>query len=307
MQYPEEVCVQGAEYNVQAHRQLKCGDREAADLLFKKSFESFKRVLKIDPKDPVAQCNVAYMYHSGSGVTKNSGAAMRLYLESAKQKNTRAMYNLGVIYETGDAGMGVVRDQAEAVRWYKKAAAAGHEGGAQHNLGAMHYLGHGVASADKAKAAEWYLLSAEKGYTTSMVRLAGMHELGDGIPRNRGEAVRWYREAAAGGDDFASRRLQCLSDKTSPFHRGWKAVTHKAQPAAQSAHTVRYSVVEAQAEEEATATVASAAATASSSAAKVPVPARACGGEAATSSCAMCAKPSTGAVMRCGRCKQVAY
>jgi len=266
MQYPEELCAHAAQYNVQACHQLKCGNNKAAAQLFKKSCENFKKVLKIDPKDPVAQCNLAYMHHTGNGTSRNAGKALKLYRKSAMQNNTRAMYNLGVIYEGGDINAGVSQDYAEALRWYKKAADAGHEGGAQHNLGAMHYLGYGI-DCDKVKAAEWYLESAKKGYTTSMVRLAGMNELGDGIPKNRGAAIQWYRKAASNGDALALNRLRHLinQDRTISCTSG-----DSARRSSTGKISVRIS-------------------------------------RKASSDCAMCAKPNTGTVLRCGRCKQVVY
>ena len=40
-------------------------------------------------------------------------------------------------------GRGVLKDEAEAVRWYRLAAEQGHAG-AQYNLGLMHAKGEGV-------------------------------------------------------------------------------------------------------------------------------------------------------------------
>ena len=58
--------------------------------------------------------------------------------------------NLGVMYANG---RGVLKDEAEAVRWYRLAAEQGHAG-AQYNLGLMHAKGEGVLK-DSVLAHMW--------------------------------------------------------------------------------------------------------------------------------------------------------
>ena len=57
-------------------------------------------------------------------------------------------------------GQGVARDDAEAVRWYLKAAEQG-IAVAQSNLGTMYRLGQGVAQ-EFANALNWYWQAAEQ-------------------------------------------------------------------------------------------------------------------------------------------------
>ena len=52
----------------------------------------------------------------------------------------RAQYDLGLMY---DKGQGVPQSDAEAMRWYERAAEQG-EPRAQYNLGLMHLNGQGV-------------------------------------------------------------------------------------------------------------------------------------------------------------------
>jgi TPR repeat protein len=76
----------------------------------------------------------------------------------AERGHASAQINLGVIYGTG---YGVPRDNAEAVKWYSKAAAQGNAN-AQYSLGLMHFKGRGVAQ-DLVLAHLWFSLSAAKG------------------------------------------------------------------------------------------------------------------------------------------------
>ncbi len=65
---------------------------------------------------------------------------------------------MGLYY---DVGKGVAQDDAEAVRWYKLAAAQGYSS-AQYNLGAIYANRKGVLQ-DDAEAVRWYKLAAAQG------------------------------------------------------------------------------------------------------------------------------------------------
>ena len=67
-------------------------------------------------------------------------------------------------------GRGVAKDDAEAVRWYRKAAAQA-DANAQYNLGVMYSEGIGVAK-DKAIAVSWYRKAAAQGFADAKKRLA---------------------------------------------------------------------------------------------------------------------------------------
>ena len=68
------------------------------------------------------------------------------------------IYDLGRMYEFG---RGVAKNDAEAVKWYRKAAEQGFAR-AQLNLGRMYFEGLGVAK-DFAVAYKWFLLAGARG------------------------------------------------------------------------------------------------------------------------------------------------
>ena len=72
---------------------------------------------------------------------------------------SKAQNNLGGMYAKGD---GVPQNDAEAVKWWRKAAEQGHAK-AQNNLGVMYLRGTGVP-ANAAKAYMWISLSNAQGY-----------------------------------------------------------------------------------------------------------------------------------------------
>ena len=69
-----------------------------------------------------SQFNVALMYEKGIGVAKDEKEAVAWYTKSAEQGNSAAQFNLGVLYETGQ---GVSVDRITAYMWYGRAALAG--------------------------------------------------------------------------------------------------------------------------------------------------------------------------------------
>ena len=62
------------------------------------------------------------MYGKGQGVAKDEAESVRWYRKAAAQGNAAAQCNLGISYSNGQ---GVAKDEAEAVRWFRRAAAQG--------------------------------------------------------------------------------------------------------------------------------------------------------------------------------------
>ncbi len=102
-----------------------------------------------------------------------------------------AQLRLGVIYLTGD---GVAKDDAEAVKWLRKAADQD-SALAERYLAEMYFKGRGVP-ADHEEAAKWLRMAAEQGDAQSEYNLAVLYTNGEGIPRNAKEAANWMRKAA---------------------------------------------------------------------------------------------------------------
>ena len=77
---------------------------------------------------------------------------------------------------------------------------------AQNELGDRYYFGRGVAR-DDAEAVRWYRRAAAQGNALGRVNLGYMYERGRGVQRDQVEAVRLYRLAAEQGDDLARKAL----------------------------------------------------------------------------------------------------
>jgi TPR repeat protein len=111
--------------------------------------------------------------------------------ELAYAGDSDAQVELGVIYLTAD---GVPKDDAEAVKWLRKAAEQDSALGERY-LAEMYFKGRGVA-ADNEEAAKWLRLAAEQDDAQSQYNLAVLYTQGLGVPRNLKEAANLMRKAA---------------------------------------------------------------------------------------------------------------
>jgi TPR repeat protein len=104
-----------------------------------------------------SQFNVALMYEKGIGVGKDEKEALVWYGKSALQGNANAQFNLGVFYENG---RGTKVDFAKANKWYRKAAVQG-DALAIGNLGMLYVRGQGVKE-NKTAGVALLLVSATR-------------------------------------------------------------------------------------------------------------------------------------------------
>jgi hypothetical protein len=119
-------------------------------------------------------------------VAKDQAEAAKWFRKAAEQGNAQAQNILGILYRDGK---GVVQDFVEAVKWYRKAAAQ-RVTGAQWDLGLRYLLGEGV-SKDDFEAYKWLRLAVEHGYkdTSGALIMAGSSY----SSRELQEAERWVR------------------------------------------------------------------------------------------------------------------
>lgn len=107
-------------------------------------------------------------------------------------------------------GQGVPQDYRRALQLYLQAARFG-DADAQYIAGAMYFKGLGT-SADFQQAFKLLYQAARNGKSTpeSQKLLAQAFIVGDPVPKNYPEAVKWYKQAAARGDRDAQNELAFL-------------------------------------------------------------------------------------------------
>lgn len=70
-------------------------------------------------------------------------------------------------------------------------------------------LGNGVEK-NKTEAIKWYRQAAEQGYAIAQCNLGYCYNYGIGVEKNTTEAVKWYRKAAEQGNEDARKALKNL-------------------------------------------------------------------------------------------------
>ena len=138
---------------------------------------------------------------SQEDLSKKSVAFLK---SAANSGHVLAQTTLGFCFSRG---IGVKKDNREAVRWYRAAAEQGNPL-AQTKLAIAYRVGLGVGEKDDGEAVRWFLKAAEQGDATAQYFLACAYEAGDGVAQNEEEAMKWLRKAAKQGDEAAKKKLR---------------------------------------------------------------------------------------------------
>ena len=151
---------------------------------------------------------------------KQASAAVLWYFKwvkrMAKQGNAEAQCRVGQIFDVGRRGL-VCVDDAEEVKWWRKAAEQGHLR-AQLALGWAYYdfyenvLIEPEYEEGVAEAVKWFRKAAEQGAADAQEKLGWMYCHGFGVPQDKEEAVKWCRKAAEQGDAQAQETLGMMSE-----------------------------------------------------------------------------------------------
>jgi len=84
--------------------------------------------------------------------------------------------------------------------------AASGDASAQYTLGLKYTNGEGVAK-DKNEAVKWFRKAAEQGFALAQYNLGVAYTNGSGVSKDPVEAIKWYRRAAEQGHTAAKRKL----------------------------------------------------------------------------------------------------
>lgn len=110
----------------------------------------------------------------------NLPLAYKKFLIAAKAGHTDSQYNIALMYEKG---IGVKKNEKEAVIWYEKAALLGHSA-AQFNLGVLYENGRGTP-VDFTKANKWYRKAAVQGDGLAIGNLGMLYIRSQGVKENK--------------------------------------------------------------------------------------------------------------------------
>ena len=139
---------------------------------------------------------------------RDDAEAVKWYRKAADQGYAPAQCQLGFIYDKGRREQG---NNSEAVKWYRKAADQGYSQ-AQNNLGILYQHGREGAVQDYSEAAKWYRRAAELGHKGGMYNLGVLYENGWGVVQDYSQALAWYTKAAELGHYAAYGAMDRVSE-----------------------------------------------------------------------------------------------
>ncbi len=150
-------------------------------------------------------------YHTGQGVAQDNAEAVKWFRRAAEQGDAKAQSNLGFIY---GEGLGVSQDDAQALKWFRKAAEQG-DARAQYNLGLMYDKGRSVPQ-DDAEAMKWWRKAAEQGNAGAQFNLGAFYANGQCVPQDYVLAHMWLSLAGAQGQISATKNRDLAAKRMTP-------------------------------------------------------------------------------------------
>lgn len=142
--------------------------------------------------DPAAMTLIGKLYADGLGVARNEAEAARWYERAAALGDREAMFALGLARLEGVGGE---KDPKEAADWFEKAGEIG-QTEALYNLGVMRLQGD-AGRPDYKGAAEAFKAAGDAGQADAQYAYAALLKEGRGVDKNVEESVRWLARAAA--------------------------------------------------------------------------------------------------------------
>lgn len=136
--------------------------------------------------------------------------AYQMFMALAKQGDAQAQSNVGAMYSHG---MGVPKNEKQAVYWFEKSAKQGNNNG-QFNLGTAYYKGNGVSKNYK-KALVLFNKAARQGNAQAQSNVGLMYTLGEGTLQNYQQGYMWLNLARYNGV-YPKKPMDILISKMSP-------------------------------------------------------------------------------------------
>lgn len=152
--------------------------------------------------NPIAQCDVGWMYQYGKGRHQSYKDALDWYKRSASQGYARAQNILGVMYRDG---IGTEKSYKDALDMFKLAADQNYAR-AQYHIALMYHYGQGVEKSD-ISAVGYLLTAANQGHPMAQNFLGYLYQHGLGVERSDISAVTWYTESANRGFSYGQYNL----------------------------------------------------------------------------------------------------
>jgi len=144
----------------------------------------------------------------GRGVPRDVAAGFPWLLKAANANITQAARLVGILYRDGN---GVPPDKAMSLKWFRQAADKGDTYSAA-EIGAAYWDGAPPYSKDPAEAVQWFLKAAADPKVVNPainlgVNLGIAYRDGTGVQQDKAQSLKWFREAAEGGNTYAAAEI----------------------------------------------------------------------------------------------------
>ncbi len=212
--FPKDTVKAYAEY-LHAY---KLGALRAGGLLYSKAnsqhfFDMLKK--EIDRKDPDAMYVWAGMAALGFNFQITKEQAFAMLKNGAELNHIPSLVELGNAYF---AGSQVKKDTAKAYQYWRKAAALG-SSEAEIKINFSKLTNSTLPNSDKHKAVAKLKKYANKGSVMAQALLGLCYEQGIGVKTDKAKAAEFYRMAAQRGSQSAYYSLKRMYDKVRPKDR----------------------------------------------------------------------------------------
>lgn len=152
---------------------------------------------KAEEGDAEAQNKLGELYRDAKGALKDDAQAVAWFRKAAEQGYAAAESNLADIYLEGK---GVPLDQELSVYWLRRAAEHG-DASSEVALSRVYFNGMFGVQRDDALGLRWLTRAADAGYAAALLDMARAYDVGrKGVSKDRVKAAYWYEEAAERGD-----------------------------------------------------------------------------------------------------------
>lgn len=150
---------------------------------------------KANSGNPAGQALYCFAHYFGSSTPENNDLAREWCEKAAKNKNPLGDFGLYLLYQYG---YGVPIDKI-AAKGHLLSATEGGDARAGYWAANVYLVGDELTAIDDQAALKITKALAKQGQKNSRFRLGWMHENGRGLPQNREEALRIYRQLAQEG------------------------------------------------------------------------------------------------------------
>lgn len=157
----------------------------------------------------LAMSNLHGLYYQHQHGHHDMAEAFKWLRKAAEAGHVECQYGMGRAYGVNHQRWGVSRNPREMFKWYEKAARNGHAH-AQVEMGHSFCAGRGVQK-DESRAAYWNMMATRQNHMIGMYNLGLYYEDGrGGVSRDPEEALRLFRASAARGYSGAREKLKRL-------------------------------------------------------------------------------------------------